>query len=175
MTYTILIADDNVSNLDLVQFILNPGADEYEFYTTTNGKDAVSLATEHNPDLILLDWHMPEMTGIQALTKLKKNPQTKDIPVLIITGDPTELNIGLAFNAGARDYLRKPFNEIELTARVKAALKEGYYKKNLLEPLQEVQNLCQKANDSINNGNTDGISKIIIECNDKIKTIIKDL
>ena len=97
MTFTILVADDNVSNIDLIQFIINPGKNEYEFYTATNGKDAVSLAIEHSPDLILLDWHMPEMTGIEALIKLKNNPQTKDIPVLIITADPTEENIGRAF------------------------------------------------------------------------------
>ena len=177
MTFTILVADDNVSNIDLIQFIINPGKNEYEFYTATNGKDAVSLAIEHSPDLILLDWHMPEMTGIEALIKLKNNPQTKDIPVLIITADPTEENIGRAFKRGARDYIRKPFNEIELTARVNAALKESYYKKNLIEPLHEIKELCQQINDSIKNNpnNLDEISRTLNNCNQKINNLIKDL
>ena len=170
MKYKILIADDNVSNIDLVRFILESGKEKYVFYSATDGLIACNIAQQQIPDLILLDWHMPKMTGIQAIKAIKANPETRNIPVLLITGDPTEENIAKAFEAGARDYLTKPFNELELISRVKAALKDSFYKKKLIDPLTEINILQSQISLLLNKSN-----KEIVEKFDSLTKKIKEI
>jgi len=116
--YKILIADDDISVIKHIMHILIQNSN-YEILTTGNGESAYKIANSECPDLIILDWHMPVMNGIEATILLKQNDSTKDIPIIISTGvmiDPIDLNTALI--TGAVDYLRKPFNEIELLARV---------------------------------------------------------
>lgn len=159
MQYKILIADDNVANIDLVRFILDLGKDEFIFFSATDGSSACKIAQQQYPDLILLDWHMPEMTGIQAIKILKTNPETRNIPILLITGDPSEENIAKGFKAGAKDYITKPFNELELISRVRAALKDSFYRKNLISILTEINNLQNQTSLLLNKSNKDIIEK----------------
>ena len=121
--YKILIVDDDISMIKSIMLVLikNPA---YLVLTTANGKSACEIATTELPDLIIMDWQMPVMNGIEATLQLKQNELTKAIPILITTGvmiNSTNLNTALI--AGAFDFLRKPFDEIELTARVVNILK----------------------------------------------------
>lgn len=117
-SYKILIADDDISIIkDIVHILIKNPA--YTILTTGNGKSACEIATAEIPDLIIMDWDMPLLDGIEATILLKQNELTKDIPVIISTGIMLDsLHLNKALLSGAVDYLRKPIDEIELTARV---------------------------------------------------------
>jgi CheY-like chemotaxis protein len=116
----ILIAEDERDIRDLVAFTLRFAG--HEVFAATNGEEAVELAPQVNPDLVLMDVRMPRMTGYEACRVLKANPDLKDIPVVFLSakGQESEIQQGLA--AGAEEYLLKPFAPDQLTSRVKAIL-----------------------------------------------------
>jgi len=116
----ILIAEDERDIRDLVAFTLRFAG--HEVFAAANGEEAVEMAPNVNPDLILMDVRMPRMTGYQACKAMKANPDLKDIPVVFLTarGQETEIQEGL--DAGAEEYLLKPFAPDHLTARIKTIL-----------------------------------------------------
>ena len=116
----ILIAEDERDIRDLVAFTLRFAG--HEVFAAANGEEAVEMAPKVNPDLILMDVRMPRMTGYQACKVMKANPDLKDIPVVFLTarGQETEIQEGL--DAGAEEYLLKPFAPDNLTARIKTIL-----------------------------------------------------
>ena len=121
--FKILIVDDDISIIKDIMLTLLKNPD-YSILSTGNGKAASEIANNESLDLIIMDWQMPEMNGIEATLLLKESEITKDIPVIITTGimiDPT--NLCTALLSGAVDFLRKPINEIELAARVENMLK----------------------------------------------------
>lgn len=96
---------------------------DYTILTTANGKAAYEIAQIESPDLIIMDWQMPVMGGIEATILLKQNPLTKDIPIIIATGIMIEsIDLSTALFSGAVDYLRKPIDEVELVARIENML-----------------------------------------------------
>ena len=116
----ILIAEDERDIRDLVSFTLRFAG--YEVFAAPNGEEAVELASKVNPDLILMDVRMPRMTGYEACKVMKANPDLKDIPVVFLTARGQETEIQQGLEAGAEEYLLKPFAPDQLTARVKAIL-----------------------------------------------------
>ena len=126
----VLIVDDVAKNLQLLGNILKK--ENYRIAAANNGKQAVAIAGDTSPDLILLDIMMPEMDGFEACRKLKNIPETKDIPIIFLTAKVETADIIKGFKAGAVDYVIKPFNSYELLARVKAHL-ELKISKDLLE------------------------------------------
>lgn len=121
--YKILIADDDVNILKAIMYILIKNTN-YLILTTGNGKTACEIANVEYPDLIIMDWQMPVMNGIEATIQLKRNDLTKNIPIIISTGVMVDSNdLSTALVKGAVDYLRKPINEVELIARVENALR----------------------------------------------------
>ena len=116
----ILIAEDERDIRDLVAFTLRFAG--YEVFAAPNGEEAVELASKVNPDLILMDVRMPRMTGYEACKVMKANPLLKDIPVVFLTARGQETEIQQGLEAGAEEYLLKPFAPDQLTARVKAIL-----------------------------------------------------
>ncbi|MFN8386682.1 MAG: response regulator [Anaerolineales bacterium] len=116
----ILIAEDERDIRDLVAFTLRFAG--HEVFPATNGEEAVELAPKVNPDLILMDVRMPRMTGYEACKAMKANPQLKDIPVVFLSAKGQESEIQQGKDAGAEDYLLKPFAPDLLTARVKDIL-----------------------------------------------------
>ncbi len=116
----ILIAEDERDIRDLVAFTLRFAG--HEVSAAANGEEAVELATKVNPDLILMDVRMPRMTGYEACKVMKANPDLKDIPVVFLTARGQETEIQQGLEAGAEEYLLKPFAPDQLTARVKAIL-----------------------------------------------------
>jgi DNA-binding response OmpR family regulator/DNA-binding CsgD family transcriptional regulator len=97
-----------------------------------NGKAGVDIARNELPDIIIMDWEMPEMNGIEAIKQLKKNKTTKDIPVIMATGiRMTKNDLKIAFDAGASDFIRKPLDKTEFTSRISSHLKMAYYIKSI--------------------------------------------
>jgi PAS domain S-box-containing protein len=117
----LLLVDDEPLNLKLYDKMLKDF--NFQIITAANGQECLEKVNEHFPDLILLDWNMPVMHGIEALEILKKNESMKDIPVLMITGVMTSSeDLAYAMALGAIDFLKKPFDKLELSARVRNIL-----------------------------------------------------
>jgi len=116
--YTILIADDEILIIRSIMNILIRN-NNYIILSTENGKKACEIALKNSPDLIIMDWQMPVMNGLEATKQLKQNDLTKNIPIIIATGAMIESSyLSTAFLAGAVDFIRKPIDENELISRV---------------------------------------------------------
>ena len=116
----ILIAEDEPDIRELVAFTLRFAG--YEVVTAANGEEAVQLAVKEMPDLALMDVRMPRMTGYDACRAMKANPELKDIPVVFLSAKGQETEIATGIEAGAEEYLLKPFAPDQLTERVRAIL-----------------------------------------------------
>lgn len=129
--YKILIADDYADNLNLLDDHLRKAG--YLTIKVTTGEDAIKLTRTELPDLILLDIMMPEMSGLEVCSILKNDEAMKDIPVIIVTARVTADDTRAGFDAGAFDYIKKPYNKTELLVRVKSALQYREVQKLLVE------------------------------------------
>lgn len=135
----ILIADDSPEQLQLLVALLTKYHQNCPLLIASNGQDAFNIAKINSPDLILLDWDMPIMNGIETLTKLKEEETTQHIPVIIITGIFHQSDkLMVALNAGAIDFIRKPFVEAELNARIQTYLNYINLNKQFIERQQEL-------------------------------------
>jgi two-component system alkaline phosphatase synthesis response regulator PhoP len=116
----ILIAEDEREILDLLTFSLRFA--NFEVVTAINGEEAVIMARQEIPDLILMDVRMPRMTGYEACLQIKADPDLKEIPIIFLSakGQVSEIQAGI--QAGAVEYLLKPFSPDELTARIQTTL-----------------------------------------------------
>ncbi|SFE22160.1 adenylate/guanylate cyclase domain-containing response regulator [Thermophagus xiamenensis] len=119
---TILIADDVDSEAEFIKAQLTSLDEKTEFLRARNGYETYRLTLEKTPDLILLDWQMPEISGLEALKNLKHHKKTQDLPVIIISGFSEGERVKSALEEGAVDYVCKPINRDELIARVRSAL-----------------------------------------------------
>ena len=116
----ILIAEDERDIRDLITFTL--GFAGFEVVAASNGEEAVNLARREVPDLILMDVRMPRMTGYEACAVIKTDARLKDIPVIFLSAKGQDSEIQTGLQAGAADYLLKPFAPDQLTARIQAVL-----------------------------------------------------
>ncbi|OJJ17862.1 hypothetical protein BKI52_28810 [marine bacterium AO1-C] len=119
----VLLVDDNQQSLRTLLNFLQKKSNLYQPLTAPNGKVAAQIVQKVTPDLVITDWDMPLMDGLSLIRHLRKQPNTRSVPVIIVTGiNTTPENLQEAFEAGANDYLAKPFNSVELYARAKAAI-----------------------------------------------------
>jgi DNA-binding response OmpR family regulator len=116
----ILAADDDEDILQLVAFRL--GRSGYRVLQARDGEEAVALALEHEPDLAVLDVGMPKLDGFQVVRRLRAHEATKGMPIIMLTARAQDTDVEEGFDAGANDYLRKPFSPQELKARVQSML-----------------------------------------------------
>ena len=116
----ILIADDEPDIRELVTFMLRFAG--YEVVAASNGEDAVHTASRELPDLVIMDVRMPRMTGYDACRLMKANPDLRDVPVVFLSAKGQESEIQSGLDAGAEEYLLKPFSPAELTNRVRGIL-----------------------------------------------------
>ena len=123
MNANILIADDEPNQLELMSFNLSNAG--YSIIKATNGKEAIELIENHSPDLIILDWMMPKMSGIDVCRTLRSRPETKQIPIIILSARREDSDKSLGLDTGADDYISKPFSPKELISRVKALLRRA--------------------------------------------------
>jgi two-component system alkaline phosphatase synthesis response regulator PhoP len=118
----ILIADDEKDIIEMVKY--NLSKEGFTVLTASNGRQAIDQAL-HHPDLILLDVMMPEYDGWEVLKRLRKNPQTAEIPVVFLTARSGDIDEVLGLELGADDYIIKPISIPKLIARVKHALRRA--------------------------------------------------
>ena len=126
----ILIADDDPLLVRLVAFKLE--AQGHQVLQAADGEAALALASEHAPDLIVLDGMMPSIDGFEVLRRLKESDQTRDIPVIMLTARRLEKDVVSGLTLGARDYLVKPFIPEELIARLNGILGAAAITKHVL-------------------------------------------
>ena len=118
----IMIVDDSPTDTHLLRKILERNG--YETLTAENGNDGVEVAKRLKPDLILMDVVMPGLNGFQATRQLQQDPETADIPVIMVTTKDQETDRTWGLRQGATDYVVKPVDAQELVARVRMALGE---------------------------------------------------
>lgn len=117
----ILVVDDEVEHLNAICELLQGGP--YQVLRTSRPERALTIAQDHLPDLVITDWDMPGLSGIELIQRLKAREATRDIPVIMCTGQMTSSeNLEAALDAGAVDYVRKPVEPIELRARTRSML-----------------------------------------------------
>jgi CheY-like chemotaxis protein len=116
----VLVVDDDQEILELVRLRLSRFG--YETVVARNGLEAVAIARAQQPDLVLIDVSMPVMDGYTAARELKRDPATQDIPVILLTAQAEAGAIARGFEAGADDYITKPFSPQGLESRVAAVL-----------------------------------------------------
>ncbi len=117
----VLIADDNVQNLELLQAYLEDL--EVETIAAYDGPEALASVAKDNPDLLLLDIMMPQMSGFEVCKRLKSDPSTCNIPIIMVTALNEFGDIERGIESGTDDFVSKPVNKLELIARVKTMLK----------------------------------------------------
>jgi DNA-binding response OmpR family regulator len=116
----VLVADDERDILELVAFRLERSG--YEIVRANDGEEALRFALEQRPDLAVLDVMMPKLNGYDVTREIRRHEQTRTMPVILLTARAQEADVTRGFEAGADDYLKKPFSPQELGARVQAIL-----------------------------------------------------
>ncbi len=116
----VLVADDDPDILDLVTFRLDRAG--YEVVQAHDGQEALDTALARTPDLCVLDVMMPRLDGYEVTRRLREADATRSVPIILLTARAQESDVERGFEAGATDYVRKPFSPQELRARVEALL-----------------------------------------------------
>lgn len=119
----VLLVEDEVDLVTLLRYNLEK--EGFRTLTAGDGEEALLIAEEQPLNLILLDWMLPLMSGIEVCRQLRRNPRTRDIPIIMLTARGEEADKVRGLNAGADDYIAKPFSPIELVARMRAVLRRA--------------------------------------------------
>ena len=135
--YKILIVDDVMSNVLLLKVLLTN--EKFAIATASNGRQAWEQGEKENPDLVLLDVMMPDMSGFEVAQHLKSNPNTADIPIIFLTALNSTADIVKGFQVGANDFISKPFNKEELIIRVTHQISLVAAKRLILSKTEELQ------------------------------------
>ena len=118
---SILVIDDEPDNIDVIEAFLSN--QDYRLQYAASGPDAIALLDTFHPDLILLDVMMPGMDGIEVCQRIKAMPQWEATPIIMVTALTTKKDLARCLDAGADDFISKPVNRLELTARVRSMLR----------------------------------------------------
>jgi DNA-binding response OmpR family regulator len=116
----IVVVDDDADILGLLEYKLTAAG--HQVTAEADGEAGLAAIHEVKPDLVVLDWMMPRMTGIEVCLELRKDPDLADVPVLFLTAKAQESDVQRGFAAGGNDYVVKPFSPRELAARIDALL-----------------------------------------------------
>ena len=119
----VLVVEDEVAIRDMLAF--NLGRAGYEVLPAGSGSEARASIADRYPDVVLMDWMLPDVSGLELTRQLKRDPETRDIPVIMLTARVEEDSRVAGLEGGADDYITKPFSSRELLARIKAVLRRG--------------------------------------------------
>ena len=133
----VLIADDHPEGVELLEAYL--AGTDYETQIAYDGEETLRKIKDWHPDIVLLDVMMPKISGFEVCKRLRANPQTADIVVLMVTALDQHSDIDRAVEAGTDDFLTKPINKAELLVRLKAALKSRLQKQPLDQTLAYIE------------------------------------
>ncbi|MCL1877501.1 MAG: response regulator [Defluviitaleaceae bacterium] len=128
---SILVVDDDAMNITALIHILG---EDYTVYAETDGRGCIESAKELNPDLILLDITMPDISGFEVIKILKQDEKTQNIPVIFVTGKNTPEDEERGFTLGAVDYISKPFSKLVVAMRVR-------HQMQIISQAREIQRL----------------------------------
>ena len=118
METSVLIVEDEVAIVTLLRYNLE--REGFRVYSTGDGEEAVTMVKEYKPDVIVLDWMLPSLSGVEICKQLRWNPETKSIPIIMLSARGEEGDRIRGLDSGADDYLTKPFSPAELIARIRA-------------------------------------------------------
>ena len=141
----VLIVDDNEQNLELLQAYLDELGGDVR--VAHDGLQAIDSVDNNPPDIILLDIMMPNMSGFQVCEKLKKDPATRDIPIIMVTALNEVGDVERAIDSGADDFLTKQVNKLELLTRVRSLLRVRQLKRQLEDAVTEIRTMRDQAGD----------------------------
>jgi putative two-component system response regulator len=117
----VLVAEDDLANRALLARLLERGG--YRSLTVADGRDALRAAVDENPGLVLLDIGLPGLNGLDVCRRLRADPRTVAIPIILVTGQTASHDVVAGLDAGADDFVRKPYDQAELMARVRSVLR----------------------------------------------------
>ncbi len=138
----ILYADDDVDIQELIKGILT--REGYEVTIAKDGNEAVNLTKSFKPDVVILDFQMPGLNGTEVCQALKKDEETKNIPIIMLTAYPSEKENSLS--AGAIDFLNKPIEKTDLILRIKSVLRVRYINNELQKIIAYIADLEKQIN-----------------------------
>lgn len=118
METSVLIVEDEVAIVTLLRYNLE--REGFKVYSTGDGEEAITMVQEVKPDVIVLDWMLPSMTGVEICKQLRWKPETKSIPIIMLSARGEEGDRIRGLDSGADDYIVKPFSPAELIARIRA-------------------------------------------------------
>ena len=116
-----VIADDEKNQLELISFHLKKN--NFDVITAGDGDEAFDLIVEHRPDIVILDWMMPNSSGISVCRRVRSSKELKKLPIIILSARGEDIDTSHGLSSGADDYITKPFSPIELIARVNSLLR----------------------------------------------------
>jgi two-component system phosphate regulon response regulator PhoB len=120
---TVLLVEDEPAQREVLSYNLE--AEGFRVTSADNGEDALLLVEEEHPDIIVLDWMMPNLSGIEVCRRLKLRPETRAVPIIMLSARSEEVDRVRGLETGADDYVVKPYSIIELMARVRAQLRRA--------------------------------------------------
>ena len=123
MKPVVMVVEDETSLMTMLRYNL-----EKEGYRVTeagDGEEAITVANETPPDAVILDWMLPRMSGVEVCRQIRRRPDTRNVPVIMLTARSEEADKVRGLNVGADDYMTKPFSMVELLARVRALLRRA--------------------------------------------------
>ena len=123
MKQKVLVVEDDKDIQEIIEY--NFTSEGYEVITCSDGEDAVELIRHETPDLVILDWMLPNLSGSEILRQVRSSKKIRKTPIIMLTARTEELDKLKAFDTGADDYITKPFSNAELIARTKALLRRS--------------------------------------------------
>ena len=120
---SILVVEDEPAQLEVLAYNLE--AEGFRVLSATNGDEALMLVEEEAPDLVILDWMLPHVSGIEVCRRLKARVRTREMPVILLSARSDELDRVRGLETGADDYVVKPYSVLELLARIRAQLRRA--------------------------------------------------
>lgn len=154
-----LIADDEVNQIELIKFHLEKN--NFKVLTANNGDDAFELIIDNKPDIAILDWMMPNSSGISVCRKIRASKEFSELPIIILSARGEDIDTSHGLTSGADDYITKPFSPIELIARINSLLRrvKSTNKSNMIEyadlSIDQNKKTLQTADKNIKIGKTE--------------------
>ncbi len=118
---TVLVVEDEAAQREILAYNLE--AEGFRVVRAENGEEALVIVAEENPDIIVLDWMMPNVSGIEVCRQIKTRPETRNVPIIMLSARSEEVDRVRGLETGADDYVVKPYSVVELMARVRAQLR----------------------------------------------------